>query len=907
MDDTLMEEGEPMVPPKRSSKERRMRLEKVGTYRIGRTLGRGNFAVVKLAYHELANSKVAMKIVDKQNLDPENLAKIDREIQILQKLNHPYIVKLYEVIRTERYLYIITDYIGGGELFDMLMDKGKQSEDEARRLFQQIVSAVAYCHASGVVHRDLKAENLLLDKENNIKLIDFGFSNYQKNDSLLSTWCGSPPYAAPELLLGQEYDGRMSDVWSLGVVLYILVTAGFPFPGDSVDKLKRAVLADHLKIPFWVSVECADLIRKMLTVSLAKRYSLSNVIQHRWFTSKMPTNIKNLLKGLTLNNKTLSSTSNLRVETTRLQKQLDPTVMLFMMQNTGWSEVQIGEDVLNQNSESPIYATYELLNEKLAEFKDGSANHIDHDHPRRGSRGSILSGKAVVEPGVAATTIPAAHLAKLNLSTTGEFDSDDSSASDQAEDPSSSPRYAGGVYGRRRLRWAAQDNIPENYPTEQRRHTLCAAGIMNPLLAAAAQPQLNIGAASPFAWANAAAMALATMQLQRQVQAQQEQLNSYAALAGLSNMPLVDYTRGMKVPQPERRASANEAMLGLNNYAHLLAACSTIGTSGTDQVNGTIRASLQPQPQPSFEEEGESYLEHYGSSKRNTVHMIAGMSQGGFSPNSSQRHRTPFYKQNSTERRSSWAAAATNTAPPHISPQQHAQLERLYRQSIAAQGSSSSASEQLTGVQQLQMEFQKLCASAETNGPQRGLTLTSSNTITPTISITDEHNRSLLPTSNSHDPLNFQIQGNQSDDTSPPGFQRPATVIGFSPSSSASSSPENPHPPTPASIQSMDTSGTPQKTNGVKFVFIPVSISIALERLKRFIVGRNIAYEVSENNEADTVQIKLVFEDLLFMLNLYRMAQSPNISKAEFSLVRGENRIYERLRSELMAIFNEVC
>lgn len=150
---------------------------------------------------------------------------------------------------------------------DMLMDKGKQPEDEARRIFQQIVSAVAYCHANGIVHRDLKAENLLMDKENNIKLIgnsyshlrnwhfsDFGFSNYQKNDSLLSTWCGSPPYAAPELLLGQEYDGRMSDVWSLGVVLYILVTAGFPFPGDSVDKLKRAVLADHLKIPFWVSV-----------------------------------------------------------------------------------------------------------------------------------------------------------------------------------------------------------------------------------------------------------------------------------------------------------------------------------------------------------------------------------------------------------------------------------------------------------------------------------------------------------------------------------------------------------------------------------------------------------------------------------------------------------------------------
>lgn len=131
-----------------------------------------------------------------------------------------------------------------------------------------------------------------------------------------------------------------------------------------------------------------------------------------------------------------------------------------------------------------------------------------------------------------------------------------------------------------------------------------------------------------------------------------------------------------------------------------------------------------------------------------------------------------------------------------------------------------------------------------------GFSLNSTTTITPTISITDEHNRSLLPTSNSHDPLNFQLQSNQNEDQ-PTGFQRPATVIGFSPSSSASSSPDNPHPPTPNSIQAMDTSSAPPaKPNGVKFVFIPVSIPIALERLKRFINGRNIAYEVSENNEA---------------------------------------------------------
>uniref|UniRef100_A0A914YBA2 non-specific serine/threonine protein kinase n=1 Tax=Panagrolaimus superbus TaxID=310955 RepID=A0A914YBA2_9BILA len=156
---------------KRNSKDRRMKLEKIGLYRVGRTLGHGNFAHVRTGYHEIANTKVAIKIVDTQTIDAENIAKINREIQILQRINHPYIVKLYEVIRTDRYWYIITEYVGGGELFEMLTEKGKQPEIEARRLFQQIVSAVAGCHGSGVVHRDIKAENLLLDKDNNAKLI----------------------------------------------------------------------------------------------------------------------------------------------------------------------------------------------------------------------------------------------------------------------------------------------------------------------------------------------------------------------------------------------------------------------------------------------------------------------------------------------------------------------------------------------------------------------------------------------------------------------------------------------------------------------------------------------------------------------------------------------------------------
>uniref|UniRef100_A0A183CP94 Protein kinase domain-containing protein n=1 Tax=Globodera pallida TaxID=36090 RepID=A0A183CP94_GLOPA len=149
-----------------------------------------------------------MKIVDKRSLDEENLAKIEREIQILQQLNHPFIVRLHEVIRTERYLYIVTEYVSNGELFDMLMDRGRQTEAESRRLFQQIVSAVAYCHAHGIVHRDLKAENLLLDTRGNIKIIDFGFSNHHQPGQLLSTWSmmGVSPMCG-----------------HVGVILYILV------------------------------------------------------------------------------------------------------------------------------------------------------------------------------------------------------------------------------------------------------------------------------------------------------------------------------------------------------------------------------------------------------------------------------------------------------------------------------------------------------------------------------------------------------------------------------------------------------------------------------------------------------------------------------------------------------------
>ncbi len=186
---------------------RAQRLLRVGLYDLEKVLGKGNFALVRLGVHKLTRTKVAVKIVDKSDLDEENQRKIFREIEIMRRLSHPSVIRLYQVMETEAMIYIVTEYAANGEIFDHMVKNGRMAEPEACRVFAQILAAVRYCHSRGVVHRDLKAENLLLDSENNIKLADFGFSNYFVRGGLLSTWCGSPPYAAPELFEGKQYVG----------------------------------------------------------------------------------------------------------------------------------------------------------------------------------------------------------------------------------------------------------------------------------------------------------------------------------------------------------------------------------------------------------------------------------------------------------------------------------------------------------------------------------------------------------------------------------------------------------------------------------------------------------------------------------------------------------------------------
>ncbi|GFR92753.1 protein kinase AMPK alpha subunit 2 [Elysia marginata] len=215
---------------------------KIGHYILGDTLGVGTFGKVKIATHQMTGHKVAVKILNRQkikNLDV--VGKIRREIQNLKLFRHPHIIKLYQVISTPTDIFMVMEHVAGGELFDYIVKHGRLKEPEARRFFQQIISGVDYCHRHMVVHRDLKPENLLLDSSNNVKIADFGLSNMMTDGEFLRTSCGSPNYAAPEVISGKLYAGPEVDIWSCGVILYALLCGTLPFDDEHVPTLFRKI------------------------------------------------------------------------------------------------------------------------------------------------------------------------------------------------------------------------------------------------------------------------------------------------------------------------------------------------------------------------------------------------------------------------------------------------------------------------------------------------------------------------------------------------------------------------------------------------------------------------------------------------------------------------------------------
>ncbi|XP_062403266.1 SNF related kinase b [Sardina pilchardus] len=254
---------------------------------LGRTLGRGHFAVVHLARHIPTGQRVALKEIDKTRVtgaEPEGAGRLLQEVSCMKLLRHPGVVRLYEVIDTPTKLYLVLELAEGGDLYDLILrHEAGLGEAGARPLFAQVVRAIAYCHRMHVVHRDLKPENLLLfPKQGALKLTDFGFSKRFHPGTKLTTSCGSLAYSAPEVLLGEEYHAPAVDIWSLGVILYMLVCGVSPFQEANDSETLTRIMDCSYSVPSRISADCRDLISLMLQRDACCRATLEEIEGHRW-------------------------------------------------------------------------------------------------------------------------------------------------------------------------------------------------------------------------------------------------------------------------------------------------------------------------------------------------------------------------------------------------------------------------------------------------------------------------------------------------------------------------------------------------------------------------------------------------------------------------------------------------
>ncbi|KAJ0248581.1 CBL-interacting serine/threonine-protein kinase 5 [Hirschfeldia incana] len=267
--------------------EEERRVVLFGKYEIRRLLGKGTFAKVYHAKHITTGESVAIKIINKDHVMKRNgmMDQIKREISIMRLVRHPNIVELKEVMATKTKIFFVMEFVRGGELFAKVV-KGKLKEDAARRYFQQLISAVDFCHSRGVSHRDLKPENLLVDENGDLKVSDFGLSALPEQllqDGLLHTQCGTPAYVAPEVLRKKGYDGAKADIWSCGVVLYVLLAGYLPFQDENLMNMYRKIFKAEFDFPPWFSPEARRLISKLLVVDPDRRISIPAIMRTPWF------------------------------------------------------------------------------------------------------------------------------------------------------------------------------------------------------------------------------------------------------------------------------------------------------------------------------------------------------------------------------------------------------------------------------------------------------------------------------------------------------------------------------------------------------------------------------------------------------------------------------------------------
>ncbi|XP_050224448.1 CBL-interacting serine/threonine-protein kinase 12-like [Mercurialis annua] len=258
----------------------------LGRYEIGKLLGHGTFAKVYHARNVKTNESVAIKVIDKEKILKGGLiAHIKREISILRRVRHPNIVQLFEVMATKAKIYFVMEYVRGGELFNKVA-KGRLKEEVARKYFQQLVSAVSFCHARGVFHRDLKPENLLLDENGDLKVSDFGLSAVSdqiRQDGLFHTFCGTPAYVAPEVLARKGYDAAKVDIWSCGVILFVLMAGYLPFHDQNIMVMYKKIYKGDFRCPRWFSHELVRLLTKLLDINPETRIAIPDVMENKWF------------------------------------------------------------------------------------------------------------------------------------------------------------------------------------------------------------------------------------------------------------------------------------------------------------------------------------------------------------------------------------------------------------------------------------------------------------------------------------------------------------------------------------------------------------------------------------------------------------------------------------------------
>lgn len=335
-------------------------MQRLDQYHTVKVLGEGSFGKVKLAIHQPSGRQVALKIISRRKLlSRDMIGRVEREIQYLQLLRHPHIIKLYTVISTKADIVMVLEY-AERELFDYLVKRGRCNDAEARKFFQQIICAVEYCHRHKIVHRDLKPENLLIDRDKNVKIADFGLSNIMTDGNFLKTSCGSPNYAAPEVISGKLYAGPEVDVWSCGVILYVLLVGRLPFDDDYIPALFKKIAAGNFHMPTYISSGASRLIRSMLQVHPVHRITIEAIREDPWFMQDLPNYLQPPPEEFVATDKAIDPRKIAAGKPQAIQKKISQVAISKLERSMGYGREDI-EDALKHPEPSAIKDAFFII------------------------------------------------------------------------------------------------------------------------------------------------------------------------------------------------------------------------------------------------------------------------------------------------------------------------------------------------------------------------------------------------------------------------------------------------------------------------------------------------------------------------------------------------------------------